>query len=107
MLNWAIGAGMYAIDQSAALRKNAEEFADILRTETVKDDDGQEVRVNHAYGTEQGHFWEDGLLSPSSSELEQQIAPPPPAPRGKLFGAFGGFLCRLLGGHHSVAGRFG
>lgn len=141
MLDWAIRVGLYAIDQSAALRKNAEEFADVLRTETVKDDDGQEVRVNHAYGTEQGHFWddyrtiahqnmvlsvaqmrnriygeirhsarsikaytefhpdrpriqtsfnfnndleEDGLLTPSSSELDQLIAPQPSVPNASV-----------------------
>jgi len=59
MLHWAVGARLYAIDPSAAFRKNAEEFADVLRTEMTVDSDGNEFRINHAFSTAQGHLWDD------------------------------------------------
>lgn len=59
MLDWAIGEGLYAVDESAALRRDAEEFANVLRTQTVKDADGEDARINHSYGTAQGHLWDD------------------------------------------------
>jgi hypothetical protein len=59
MLDWGKENGLYAVDQSAAMRKDAEDFADVLRTETVKDNDGQDARINHAYVTRQGHFWDE------------------------------------------------
>lgn len=59
MLDWAIKNRLYAVDQSAAIRKDAEDFADVLRTETIKDNDGQDARINHAYETRQGHFWDE------------------------------------------------
>jgi hypothetical protein len=59
MLDWAIKKGLYAIDESAALRRDAEDFAAVLRSETIKDRDGEDARINHAYETKQGHFWDE------------------------------------------------
>ncbi len=59
MIEWAKENGLYAVDQRAALRKGAEELAKVLAEVTVKDEDGEEVRINIPFREEQRWLWDD------------------------------------------------
>jgi hypothetical protein len=60
MIEWAKENGLYAVDQTAALRKGAAELAEVLRDITIADGDGDDVRVNIPFLDEtEGWLWDD------------------------------------------------
>lgn len=60
MMEWAKENGLYAVDQRAALRREAAQLADVLRDLTVTDPEGEDVRVNMPFLDEkQGWLWDD------------------------------------------------
>jgi hypothetical protein len=58
MMEWAIKAGLFEIDMGKAFARAAEELAAAMRAETTKDAQGNEIRVNLAFETEEGWLWD-------------------------------------------------
>jgi hypothetical protein len=81
MIDWAIDAGLYAVDLRAARTKGAKELADVLRSEIIVDEQGHRVRVNHSVETEQGHLWDD-IRTISHEHMELSVA----HGRNRIFG---------------------
>jgi hypothetical protein len=81
MIEWAIDAGLYAVDVRAAKAKGAKELAEVLRSETIIDADGHKVRVNHSVETAQGYLWDD-IRTISHQHMELSVA----HGRNRIFG---------------------
>jgi hypothetical protein len=58
MLDWAIETGRFKIDARKARQRAADELADAMRSEMTRDANGNEVRVNLAFETENGWLWD-------------------------------------------------
>lgn len=58
MIDWAIKEGLYRVDIGKAHARAAEELAAAMRSETTTDSQGNEIRVNLAFETEDGWLWD-------------------------------------------------
>lgn len=58
MMEWAVRAGLFEVDIGKALTRAAEELAAAMRAETTKDGQGNDIRVNLAFETEEGWLWD-------------------------------------------------
>lgn len=59
ILDWAVEAGLYKVDMVKARQRAAEELADAMRSEMVRDSHGNEIHKNLAFETENGWLWDD------------------------------------------------
>lgn len=58
MMEWATKAGLFKLDLKRAFTRAVDELADALRGEVTLDAQGNEIRVNLAFVTEEGWLWD-------------------------------------------------
>jgi hypothetical protein len=70
MFDWALATDRAKLDLKKAMTSAVADFADALRAETALDTNGNEVRANLAFETQQGWLWDQwNTISHSNMEL--------------------------------------